>query len=282
MTLLRKSKIALALAACLMALPAAAGASETKSAENIEYSFEGAFGTFDRAQLQRGFLVYKEVCSSCHGLKLVAYRNLSEPGGPEFPVAAMKAIAADAEVRDGPNGDGEMFDRPGKPSDRFVSPFPNENAARASNGGALPPDLSLITKSRDGFHYPWYVSPFIKMFTGNGGPEYVYAVLTGYGETPHLKEGEEAPEGKHFNPYFASGNWISMPPPLNEDAVEFSDGTKATVEQMALDVSAFLAWTAEPKLEARKQLGFKVLIFLLIFAALMFLSKRALWSRVPH
>ncbi len=250
-------------------------------AEDIDFSFEGVFGTFDRAQLQRGFLVYKEVCSACHSLNQMYYRNLGEPGGTELTEAQVKAIAAGYEVTDGPNDDGEMFERPATPADRFKSPFPNEKAARAANGGAYPVDLSLITKKREGFHYPWYVSPFIKLVTGNGGPEYVHAVLTGYQEPP-AEHAEEAPEGKYYNPYFASGPWISMAPPLSDDQVEYADGTKATVDQMATDVSAFLAWAGEPKMEQRKSMGFMVLLYLALLAGLLFLTKKRLFSGVKH
>ena len=250
-------------------------------AEDIDFSFEGIFGTFDRAQLQRGFLVYKEVCSACHSLNQMYYRNLGEPGGTELTEAQVKAIAAGYEVTDGPNDDGEMFERPPTPADRFKSPFPNEKAARAANGGAYPVDLSLITKKREGFHYPWYVSPFIKLVTGNGGPEYVHAVLTGYQEPP-AEHAEEAPEGKYYNPYFASGPWISMAPPLSDDQVEYADGTKATVDQMATDVSAFVAWAGEPKMEQRKSMGFMVLLYLALLAGLLFLTKKRLFSGVKH
>lgn len=257
----------------------ALAAGKQAKAEDIDFSFEGIFGTFDRAQLQRGFLVYKEVCSSCHGLEQMSYRNLGEPGGPELSEAQVKALAAQYEVTDGPNDDGEMFERPALPSDRFKSPFPNEKAARASNNGANPVDLSLITKKREGFHYPWYVSPFIKLVTGNGGPEYVHAVLTGYKEPP---AGEETPDGQYYNPYFAAGPWISMAPPLSDDQVEYADGTKATVDQMARDVSAFLAWTGEPKMEQRKSMGFMVLLYLALLASLLFLTKKRLFSGVKH
>jgi ubiquinol-cytochrome c reductase cytochrome b/c1 subunit len=250
-------------------------------AEDIDFSFEGIFGTFDRAQLQRGFLVYKEVCSACHAMKQMSYRNLSQPGGPELSEDQAKAIAAEIEVTDGPNAEGEMFERPAVLADSFKSPFPNENAARSANGGAYPVDLSLITKKREGFHYPWYVSPFIKLVTGNGGPEYVHAVLTGYSE-PEGEAAKDAPEDKHYNPYFAAGPWISMAPPLSDDAVEYADGTKASVDQMATDVAAFLTWASEPKMEERKSLGFKVILYLALLSLLLYLTKKRIWGREPH
>lgn len=280
MKILTKLLTAAALSTVLLAGPAFA-AGKAKSAADIAFSFEGPFGTFDRAQLQRGFQVYKEVCSSCHSANLLHYRNLSEPGGPEFTEEQVKAIAAEYEVQDGPNEDGEMFDRPARPSDKFKSPFANEAEARAANGGAYPMDFSLITKAREGFHYPWYVSPFIKMWTGNGGPEYVHAVLTGYSEPPADKA-DEAPEGKSYNPYFAAGPWISMAKPLDDDSVEYSDGTRATLDQQARDVAAFLAWTAEPKMEERKALGLQVMIYLIILALLLYLVKLKLWRDVEH
>lgn len=215
----------------------------------------GMTGTFDRAALQRGFQVYKEVCAACHSLKYIAYRNLQDIGFSEDEV---KALAAQAEVTDGPNEQGEMFKRPGRPSDRFVPPFPNEQAARFANNGALPPDLSLMVKAR------------------HGGENYVFSVLTGFAEPPaDLKMNA----GMNFNPYFP-GRQIAMPPPLSEGAVTYADGTKATVEQMAKDVTTFLAWAAEPKLEARKYTGIKAMIFLLVFAFVMYLAKKRVWRDV--
>ncbi len=260
--------------AALSGTPAQA-AGEVHEAEDIDFSFEGPFGLFDRAQLQRGFQVYKEVCSVCHSMNLVHYRNLGDPGGPEFPEAQVKAIAGTVQVEDGPDDQGEMFMRPGEPADAFVAPFPNDAAARVANGGALPPDLSLITKSREG-----WTGTFRHLVDGIGGPEYVHAVLTGYEEPP--ADLEEGPPGKFYNPYFSAGPWISMPPPLNDGAVEYADGTEATVDQMSRDVSAFLAWAAEPKMEQRKQLGFKVIIYLLILSILLYLTKKKLWSRIEH
>ncbi len=203
------------------------------------------------------------------------------PGGPEFSEEQVKAIAAQDEVQDGPNDEGEMFDRPARPSDRLKAPYANDNEARSVNGGALPPDLSLITKSREGFHFPWYISPIVKMWTGNGGAEYVHAVLTGYSEPP-AGHTEEAPEGMSYNGYFAAGPWIAMPPPLFDEQVEYADGTKATVDQMSKDVSAFLAWAGEPTAEARKTMGLRVMIYLLILAVLMYLVKQKIWRDVEH
>ncbi len=247
-----------------------------KEAKNISYSFEGPFGTFDRGQLQRGYKVYKEVCATCHSMRLVSFRNLSDHGGPEFSEGAVKALAATFTVNDGPNLDGEMFDRSGLAADRFLSPFPNEQAARVANGGALPPDLSLITKSRAG----WY-GTFRQLLDGVGGPQYVYSVLTGYEEvTEELKK--EQPEGKYYNPYFSGGHWIGMSAPLADGQVEFDDGAPNKIDDMARDVSAFLAWTAEPKMEERKQLGFMTLIYLGVLAGLLYLVKQKVWRDVEH
>ncbi len=260
----------------LLAAPAqAAGLQE--NAEEHAFSFEGPFGQFDRAQLQRGWEVFRQVCSSCHSLNYLRFRNLAEPGGPEFTVEQAKAFASQYDITDGPDENGEMFTRPGRLSDAFPAPYPNEQAAKAANNGAAPPDLSLIVKGREGWYYPWYISPVLKLFKGNGGPEYVRSLLSGYTDPPH---GEER-EGLNYNPYFP-GHWIAMPPPLSDDAVEYKDGTPATVKQMATDVAAFLAWVAMPKMEERKRIGLMTMLYLGLFTLLMYLVKRAIWSRVEH
>jgi ubiquinol-cytochrome c reductase cytochrome c1 subunit len=267
----------LALFASLIVLAAPAVAvTEQLPAKDIPFAYEGVFGTFDRSQLQRGFKVYKEVCVLCHSLRYIAFRNLAESGGPEFSEEQVKALAATYQVRDGPNDTGEMYDRPGIPSDRIPSPFPNDNAARAANGGALPPDLSLITKARAG-----WTGIIRKLIDGVGGPEYVYSVLTGYGDPP-AEAAAEQPEGAYYNPYFVSGHWIKMPPPLSDAQVTFDDGAPNTADAMARDVAAFLAWTAEPKMEERKRLGFKVIIYLAGLALLFYLVKQRVWARVEH
>lgn len=247
---------------------------ETAKVPANGFSFEGPFGHFDKAQLQRGYKVYKEVCSNCHSMRYLSFRNLADPGGPGFTEDQVKALAATFKVQDGPDKDGNMFERPALPSDRFPSPFPNDNAARSANNGSLPPDLSLITKNRAG----WY-GTVNQLFNGVGGPEYVYSVLTGF-EDPPAELAKDQPEGKYYNPYFANGHWIGMPPAgtLSDGSVTYDDGTKATVDQMAQDVSAFLAWTAEPKLEDRKRLGFMALIYLGVLALLMYLVKKRIWS----
>ena len=252
--------------------PVMAAGGDVKLAKDIDFSFEGVFGKFDRGQLQRGYLVYKEVCAACHSMWQLSFRNLNQPGGPEFSEDEVKALAASFEVPGEPDSDGEINDRPAIPADRFPSPFANEQAARASNNGALPPDLSLVTKSREGWHYPWYLSPFIKLVKGNGGSEYVASLLAGYEDPPN---GEEQGD-LSYNPYFA-GSWIAMGPPLSEDQVEYADGTKATVAQMSEDVAAFMTWAAEPKMEERKRIGFMVIIYLGVMALLMYLVKNKIW-----
>jgi ubiquinol-cytochrome c reductase cytochrome c1 subunit len=253
-----------------------ASAAEARFAKDVNYSFEGPFGRFDRAQLQRGYKVYKEVCANCHSMRLLHFRNLAEPGGPGFTQEQVRALAATFQVQDGPDESGEMFNRPGLPSDRFPSPFPNEQAARAANGGAYPTDLSLITKARAG-----WTGTFRQFVEGLGGSEYVYSVLTGYEPEP-AELAAEKPPGKYYNPYFAAGHWIGMPPPLSDGQVAFDDGAPNSVADMARDVSAFLAWTAEPKMEARKALGFQVMTYLIVFAALLYICKERIWSRVEH
>ena len=233
------------------------------SAEKVEYlktdwTFKGLFGKFDRASLQRGYQVYTEVCAACHSMKYLSYRNLSEKGGPEFSIAQAKAIAASFEVTDGPNSDGEMFNRPGKLSDKFVMPYENVKAAEAANGGAYPPDMSVLVKAR------------------GGGVDYIYSLLQGYEEAP---SGMILDEGVHYNKYMY-GNKIKRSAPLSDGIIEYSDGTNASVEQMSKDVTTFLMWAAEPSLEARHQMGFKAIVYLIILTILVYFSMKRIWSRV--
>ena len=250
-----KAVLAAAVLAVGLSAPASA-AGDAKPPAEMGWQFDGLFGTYDRNALRRGFQVYKEVCASCHSLNQIAFRNLSQEGGPEVSEAEVKAIAKEYLVEDGPDDYGDMFERDALPRDKFPSPYPNENAARAANGGAYPPDLSLITKAR------------------GGGADYIHALLSGYEDAP---EGVEMRAGLYYNPYMAGGK-IAMPVPLLEELVEYSDGTEATVEQMSMDVTHFLNWTAEPELEQRKRMGFMVLIYLTIFAGLMFFSMRKIWA----
>ena len=251
---------ALALGAGLL-LGASAGAApalaagEATAIPDHRFSFEGLFGTYDRASAQRGFQVYKEVCAACHAMKQLSYRNLRELGLSD---AEVRAIAATVDVQDGPNDEGQMFERAARPSDRFRSPFPNENAARAANNGAYPPDLSVIAKARE------------------GGADYLYALLTGYSDPP---DGVTLMDGMNYNRYFP-GHQIAMAQPLNEGQVTFHDGTNATVEQMAHDVATFLAWAAEPEMEERKRMGVRLIMFLTILGGLAYAVKRRIWQDV--
>ena len=249
----KHSALALAVAGAI-ALSAGSALAEGNKPEARDWSFQGMFGTYDRGAAQRGFQIYREVCAGCHSLRLLAYRNLAGIGLNEDQI---KAVAAEFEVTDGPNDEGEMYTRPARPADRFASPFANANAARAANNGALPPDLSLMTKAR------------------KGGPDYLYALLTGYKEEP--PDGVKLGEGMQYNAYFP-GNQIAMAPPLADDAVEYADGTKATAQQLAEDVTVFLAWAAEPEMEERKRMGIKVLLFLIVLTAMLYAVKRQVWS----
>ena len=239
------------------------GASQVNSAEKVEFlktdwSFKGLFGKFDRGSLQRGYQVYTEVCASCHSMKYLSYRNLSEKGGPEFSIDQAKAIAASFEITDGPNEDGEMFTRPGKLSDKFAMPYSNEKEAQAANGGAYPPDMSVLAKAR------------------GGGVDYLYSVLLGYEDPP---SGITLDDGVYYNKYMY-GNNIKMAKPLDDGLVEYSDGTEATEEQMAKDVVTFLMWAAEPHLETRHRMGFKAIVYLIILSILVYFSMKKIWSRI--
>ena len=233
-------------------------AEEKKKLLSPDWSFKGYFGKFDRASLQRGYQVYTEVCSSCHSMKYLSYRNLAEEGGPEFSEEQAKAIAANFEVIDGPNDDGEMYTRQAKLSDKFVSPYQNNKEAMASNGGAYPPDMSVLVKAR------------------SGGADYIYSLLLGYEDPP---SDVTLDDGVYYNKYMY-GNMIRMANPLSDGLVEYNDGTEASEKQMAKDVVTFLAWAAEPHLEARHKIGFKAIIYLIIITILVYLSMRKLWSRI--
>ena len=241
------------------------------------WSFAGPLGRFDQAQLQRGYEVYKEVCSNCHSMRFMSFRNLSQPGGPGFSESQVKALAATFKVQDGPNDAGEMFDRPGRPSDPFPSPFPNEQAARAANGGALPPDMSVLAKAR-GIEYggAWFLLEPFSQYSEQGS-DYVVGIMNGYHDDPPA--GVKIPDGKYYNDYF-SGHAISMPKPLSDGLVEYTDGSPKTVEQYSHDVSAFLMWVAEPKLTERKRTGMNALIFLIVFASLLYAIKRRIWAGI--
>jgi len=273
-----------AVVALLVSTGPAFAASSGGELKPFSLSTDGPFGRFDAAQVQRGYKVYREVCSACHSMNLLSFRNLGQPDGPFYDKkyanpndnAFVKAIAKDYNVDDIDTETGDVVQRPATPADRFPKPYPNEYAARAGNGGALPPDLSVITKARE------------------GGPAYVYSLLTGYHDVPR---GLEVPAGKYYNPYMPgdlssfwsgdkdkvpAGGFIAMAPPLVADKVSFDDGTKSTLEQQASDVVAFLDWAAEPKAGERKRTGFAVLIYLTLFAGLLYASYRRVWKGVKH
>jgi ubiquinol-cytochrome c reductase cytochrome c1 subunit len=271
---------ALTAAATLAVASPALAAGDAPHIARQQWSFSGPFGTFDRAQVQRGFKIYQEVCSSCHGLRQVAFRTLAQDGGPSFTEEQAKAIAAEYTVVDGPNDDGDMYERPATLADKFPSPFPNEQAARASNGGAYPPDFSLLAKARAAHRgFPWFIFDAFTQYQEQG-PDYIYALLTGFEE--EVPEGVVIPEGKYYNHAFLAGNAIGMAPPLSDELVEYTDGTPMTTDQYAHDVAAFMMWAAEPHLEARKKTGFRVMIFLIVFAGLLYFTKQKLWRNVEH
>lgn len=263
------NRLLVAVASALALAAPSLAAVDAKEPEPHTWAFEGPFGQYDKQALQRGFHVYQQVCSACHGLDFMSFRNLGEEGGPFFdpqypnpndnPV--VRAIAAGYMIEAGPDQFGDMFMREGRPADDFPRPYPNDNAAAASNGGAIPPSLSLIVKAR------------------SGGAEYIRSLLLGYDE--EVPEDVTVRPGQYYNPYFPGGV-LAMPPQLYPDLVEYADGTEASPEQMAHDITAFLAWTAEPHMEARKSLGFMVMIYLLIVCVLVWLAYRQVWSRVQH
>ena len=250
--------ITLSFSLLLISIVPSLGAGSSGELLNVDWSFKGLTGKFDRASLQRGYQVYKEVCSSCHSMQYLSYRNLGEPGGPEFTEQEVKAIAASIEIEDGPNSQGEMFTRAGRPSDKFKSPYPNVNASIAANGGAYPPDMSVLVKARP------------------GGSNYIYSVLMGYEDPPAEISLDD---GVYYNKYMI-GNKIKMSSPLIDEIVEYTDGTQASVDQMAKDVTTFLTWASEPELEERHRTGVKVLIYLILLTTLVYLSMKKIWSRV--
>lgn len=256
--------------------PVAAQDHGTPEPPALKWSFSGPFGKFDRGQLQRGFKVYREVCANCHSLSLVSFRNLFEKGGPEFSEAQAQTVAAEFKVKDGPNDQGQMFDRPGRLADRFPPPFPNEQAARVANGGAYPPDMSVIVKARTyerGF--PRFLMDLVTQYQEQGA-DYLAALLKGYEKMP---DGMQMAPGMMYNKYFP-GHGIAMPPPISDGQVAYDDGSPATIDQYARDVTAFLAWTAEPHLEKRKQTGFVVIVFLIVLSGLLYFTKKRVWHDV--
>ena len=285
MTRVLSTTLAAAMAALLLGAPARAeDAHGGPVPPRVNWSFAGMFGRFDEAQLQRGFQVYKEVCSACHSMKLVSFRNLAQEGGPHFSASQVKALAATYQVKDGPNDSGEMFERPGRPADTFPAPFPNDQAAAAANGGKAPPDFSVIAKARTfsrgnlTFLYDWL--PFVG-YTEQG-PDYIHGLLNGYKEAP---KDFQVPDGGHYNLYYP-GHIIAMPPPISDGQVTYAKNDQGqpvvpeTVEQYGKDVSAFLMWAAEPHMMDRKALGFRVILFLIILSGLLYYVKKKVWADV--
>jgi ubiquinol-cytochrome c reductase cytochrome c1 subunit len=248
--------LALALALAASTATAALAQNEDISIPKVKWSFDGPFGTFDRASMQRGYQVYREVCSNCHSMRLLYYRDLHGIGLSEEQV---RAVAAEATISGGTDDSGQPVDRPGLPSDHFKSPFANDKAARAANGGALPPDQSLIIKARE------------------DGPNYVHALMNGYEDPP--PEGVKVPEGQYYNNNFP-GHFLAMPPPLHDGQLEYDDGTQATVDQMSRDVVQFLSWASSPEMETRKQMGVKVVLFLCLLTGLTIAIKKKIWKDV--
>ena len=262
--------IALATGLCV-SMAAAAGGPINKPKEQ-SWSFAGPFGHWDQGQLQRGFKIYREVCAACHSIDLVAFRNLEALG---FSEAQVKAIAKEYDVTDGPNADGDMFDRPAVPSDRIPGPYENSAQAAAANNGAAPPDFSLLAKARAPERgFPAFLIDVVRLYAENG-PDYIYSLLTGYKDAP---EGTEISEGTYYNPYYIGGKALAMANPLSDGLVSYDDGSPETVDQYAKDISAFMMWAAEPTLIERKSMGFKVLIFLAILAFLMYRVKKSVFA----
>jgi len=270
-----RTLIALSLTAGLAAaaLPAAA-AENQPSPPRITWSFSGPFGQYDQAQLQRGFKIYREVCSNCHSLDLLAFRNLADPGGLGFSEAQAAAVAAEYKIKD-VDDKGQPVERAGRPADYFPSPFPNAAAAAAANGVA-PPDMSTLAKARVYLRgFPWFIFDAFTQYQ-ELGPDYIHAILTGYENAP---KDFKLPEGGHYNKYFPGHN-IAMPQPLQDGQVTYEDGTPQTLDQYAKDVSAFLMWAAEPKLEQRHRIGFQVMIFLIVLSGLLYFTKKKVWHEV--
>jgi len=282
--------LSLAAASPGRAEPAATNSPETASAEQHfeaqrqKWTFGGLTGYFDQQQLRRGYKVYREVCSNCHNLGLLSYRNLGEPGGPSLPAEEVKAIAAEAQVFDGFDEQGNLAMRPARPSDNFQWKFKNAKEAAAAFGGAVPPDLSLMTRARGlEREFAWYAFPLVMAKDlatqyQEQGADYIYALLTGYTEPP---AGKRVAEGLNYNRAFP-GNQLAMPQPLSEGQVDYADGTPNTLDQEVRDVTAFLAWAAEPHLAERKKMGLWVFVYLAVLAGLLLLSKKTLWRNIEH
>jgi len=288
--IMHKTIVAALLVLALGAGPALAqeGGHSAPAIEKQSWSFAGPLGTFDKNQLRRGFQIFREVCASCHSAHLIAFRNLSEPGGPEYSASQVRALAAEYEVTD-PTVEGGV--RPAVAADRWPSPFASEQDARDANGGVAPPDFSVLAKARGTTQpFPWWILNYFTAYQ-EGGADYIHALLTGYYDevpagasnadgTPY-----ELPNGKYYNAYFP-GHAISMAPPLADGSITYEAGGTGTVpmtlEQYSHDISAFMYWMADPHMVARKEAGFRVIIFLLLFAGIMYLVKRKIWRSAKH
>jgi cytochrome c1 len=275
--------LAARLAGAVLAVVSLAGtaqaAGETPHVIKQSWTFAGVFGQYDSQQLQRGLKIYRENCQACHSMELVAFRHLMDESGPHLSEDAAKQIASEYRIPDINNETGEPFERPATLTDYFPGPYANSIIAAQANGGAVPPDFSLIAKARATHRgFPGFV---VDAFAGysEAGPDYIHALLLGYEEPP---AGVEPVPGKYYNPYFLAGPWIAMPPPLTDGAITYTDGTPETLEQYAADISAFLMWAAEPKLEERKELGFRVMVFLAVLAVMLYLVKQKLWRNIEH
>jgi cytochrome c1 len=270
--MIKRAILALAFASAAVALAPPAMAEGQDTPPKLKWSFAGPFGRYDEAQLQRGFKIYKEVCSNCHSIQMLAFRNLADAGGPGFSDAQVAAIASEFRVKD-IDDQGNSIERSGRPADTFPPPFANELAAKAANGGTAPPDMSTLAKARTyqrGF--PWFLFDMVTQYQEQG-PDYIAALIKGYEAAP---KGFTVPEGGHYNKYFPGHN-IAMPPPLQAGQVSYDDGSPQTMEQYSRDIAAFLMWAAEPKLVQRKRIGFQVMIFLIVLSGLLYFTKKKVW-----
>jgi ubiquinol-cytochrome c reductase cytochrome b/c1 subunit len=274
--MMKRTVLALTLAtSAVAALALPATAEEQVAPPRLSWSFAGPFGKYDPAQLQRGFKIYREVCSACHSIQMLAFRNLADPGGPGFSEAQAAAVAAEFKVKD-LDDQGNPIERPGRPADTFPPPFANELAAKAANGGTAPPDMSTLAKARTYSRgFPWFIFDAFTQYQEQG-PDYIAALLKGYEDPP---KGFQLPQGGNYNRYFPGHN-IAMPPPLQAGQVTFDDGAPQTMDQYSRDIAAFLMWAAEPHLVQRKRIGFQAMIFLIVLAGLMYFTKKKVWSAV--
>ncbi|WP_133571610.1 cytochrome c1 [Maritalea mobilis] len=259
------------------AYAAGGGEHSGPEAKLIDWTFGGVFGTYDKAQLQRGFQVFQEVCSACHGAELFSFRMLEKEGGPEYSEAQVKALAASYTIQDPEHIDGE---RSGVPADKWPSPFETVQDAKDANGGVMPPDFSVLAKARNvPQKFPNWIGNYFTAYQ-EGGADYIYNLLTGYNDAP---EGVEVGAGQYWNDHFhGTGGTLAMAPPLFDEMVDYEGEAPETVDQYAKDIAAFMMWLAEPDMTSRKALGFNVLMFLFLFAGMMYMVKRKLWSSVDH